>query len=592
MLKFGLALSILFVLNAFASNCDLKQNQSVVKRALGELTGKRPPLKLMESIHIKADQENGVKYLSRTEQDQFEVIIRNDKDGKSKVFYSEKAKKRLLAQRLIQLGLVEKTFKKNVSSKDPATEELRKKLFQINELANKRVKEKYREEEVDLRSKARNGDLRAKEDLEDLLEELDDARGQILSQMIMSHLNEKELDVFFNKIDDIEFLKQIKSELEGPVNTDMNTIYIVDSDERLYIKEYPERGVFQHSSFNGGEPVYSAGRIHIQNGDLAYIDNSSGHYKPNVDHLDFSLRLLSDLGVDVNSATRMITGDYSYEIVMALRKENNETQILRPITMNPREHSLDINNDVKYFNKNQKEGHRVVVKEDKDGVARLYHSEASQERLLKERLVSLFKRKYADFNHLGLEKLKKRFDELDQELKEYIKSNHEPRLENIHRNSMFGDSDAADEIKFLNARLLSEKLKEQFGEREKLGREIVEAILKNRESRKIAEYITEIKSKLEAPITTRGETIYVIDANGKIYLKEQPTKFIHYHSTLNGGEAMASGGDIQIVNGIPEYIDNASGHYRPDSDHFSWSISYLEKLGLDLSGTDKHIIGE
>ena len=131
MLKFGLALSILFVLNAFASNCDLKQNQSVVKRALGELTGKRPPLKLMESIHIKADQENGVKYLSRTEQDQFEVIIRNDKDGKSKVFYSEKARERLLAQRLIQLGLVEKTFKKIVSSKDPATEELRKKLFQI-----------------------------------------------------------------------------------------------------------------------------------------------------------------------------------------------------------------------------------------------------------------------------------------------------------------------------------------------------------------------------------------------------------------------------------------------------------------------------
>lgn len=56
---------------------------------------------------------------------------------------------------------------------------------------------------------------------------------------------------------------------------------------------------FNHSSFNAGKNVISAGIVQANNGCLTYIDNNSGHYKPTRQDLHGAISLLSNGGVDM-----------------------------------------------------------------------------------------------------------------------------------------------------------------------------------------------------------------------------------------------------------------------------------------------------
>jgi len=58
---------------------------------------------------------------------------------------------------------------------------------------------------------------------------------------------------------------------------------------------------FNHSSFNAGKNVISAGIVQANNGRLTYIDNNSGHYKPTRQHLHDAISLLSLGGVDMHN---------------------------------------------------------------------------------------------------------------------------------------------------------------------------------------------------------------------------------------------------------------------------------------------------
>jgi hypothetical protein len=44
--------------------------------------------------------------------------------------------------------------------------------------------------------------------------------------------------------------------------------------------------VFHHSSFLSGGDVIAAGTIHLHDGDIQRISNSSGHYQPSLSSLD------------------------------------------------------------------------------------------------------------------------------------------------------------------------------------------------------------------------------------------------------------------------------------------------------------------
>lgn len=89
-------------------------------------------------------------------------------------------------------------------------------------------------------------------------------------------------------------------------------MYAMDSYGNLFISKPPDdagvrtmlkdRGFafFNHSSFNAGREVTSAGMITIQSGMLRWIDNNSGHYKPTPDKVQQALKLLAADGLDVS----------------------------------------------------------------------------------------------------------------------------------------------------------------------------------------------------------------------------------------------------------------------------------------------------
>jgi hypothetical protein len=99
-------------------------------------------------------------------------------------------------------------------------------------------------------------------------------------------------------------------------------MYAMDSYGNLFISPPPtEAGVstmlkdggfsfFNHSSFNAGREVTSAGMICVQAGMLRWIDNNSGHYKPTPDKVQQALKMLAADGADV-SATVVGIGVYS-----------------------------------------------------------------------------------------------------------------------------------------------------------------------------------------------------------------------------------------------------------------------------------------
>ena len=64
-------------------------------------------------------------------------------------------------------------------------------------------------------------------------------------------------------------------------------------------RTYDPHGSVQHnhSSLNAGGDVISAGEIEFQAGQITYIDNASGHYKPTakqVQNCVYSLRMADD----------------------------------------------------------------------------------------------------------------------------------------------------------------------------------------------------------------------------------------------------------------------------------------------------------
>ena len=57
-------------------------------------------------------------------------------------------------------------------------------------------------------------------------------------------------------------------------------ITVMDGDGSLYASNSHLPGQFHHSSFLAGKPVAFAGEIEVQNGNLTWMSNKSGHYQP------------------------------------------------------------------------------------------------------------------------------------------------------------------------------------------------------------------------------------------------------------------------------------------------------------------------
>jgi hypothetical protein len=76
---------------------------------------------------------------------------------------------------------------------------------------------------------------------------------------------------------------------------DDKVMYVLDTANHLYIADGLRvgDGSFNHSSMLAGAPVLCAGEVMVNAaGRLIYIDNNSGHYKPNTDALISAVRFL------------------------------------------------------------------------------------------------------------------------------------------------------------------------------------------------------------------------------------------------------------------------------------------------------------
>jgi hypothetical protein len=92
-----------------------------------------------------------------------------------------------------------------------------------------------------------------------------------------------------------------------------NGIFVFGEDSKIYLSLNSQAGVFHHSSFLAGEPVWFAGEMGIENGSLVYLNNNSGHYAPRVRHGLRFLNQIEDAGVDLSKVAVDFHG-HGYEI--------------------------------------------------------------------------------------------------------------------------------------------------------------------------------------------------------------------------------------------------------------------------------------
>jgi hypothetical protein len=79
----------------------------------------------------------------------------------------------------------------------------------------------------------------------------------------------------------------------------------------------------------------------------------------------------------------------------------------------------------------------------------------------------------------------------------------------------------------------------------------------------------------------KGWEIYVMSPTGEIHMASQ--KIGKYqHSSLLAGAPTAAAGQIRVVNGKIEWLDNKSGHYKPGPKQVVQILHQLEKAGVSM----------
>ncbi len=122
------------------------------------------------------------------------------------------------------------------------------------------------------------------------------------------------------------------------VSTDVNwgkrvgEVWSMDRYGNMFVKNplsIPNKGrYFNHSSFNAGNDVICAGVcLFNPGGRLVYVDNGSGHYKPDSEAMRTALAFLAEEGVDLREMRvgllNPVTGEpVSYQALTVLRTPN------------------------------------------------------------------------------------------------------------------------------------------------------------------------------------------------------------------------------------------------------------------------------
>jgi hypothetical protein len=82
---------------------------------------------------------------------------------------------------------------------------------------------------------------------------------------------------------------------------------------------------------------------------------------------------------------------------------------------------------------------------------------------------------------------------------------------------------------------------------------------------------------------SEGRCIYVMDPSGKFYVSKWQSPGQFHHSSLLRGWPAAAAGEMRVVDGKLEYINDWSGHYQPFGRNTDQALTVLNHLGIDIS---------
>tara|TARA_Y100000817_G_scaffold308482_1_gene296289 strand:- start:1185 stop:1619 length:435 start_codon:yes stop_codon:yes gene_type:complete len=90
-----------------------------------------------------------------------------------------------------------------------------------------------------------------------------------------------------------------------------------------------------------------------------------------------------------------------------------------------------------------------------------------------------------------------------------------------------------------------------------------------------------------------GKYMYVMNKYGDIFalMYKQKYKNLYKHPSLSNKQEVASAGDFNIKEGEIIYINNKSGHYRPDKIHLTQFLHELS-LNIDISKIEVNNVKE
>jgi hypothetical protein len=129
------------------------------------------------------------------------------------------------------------------------------------------------------------------------------ADGSLKTMRKVTYLKEEERSSYELKIDEQGKCSTNSSALHTTDSKEHPHIFVIGVDGALLVAPYT-KGEFNHSSFYGGRPVLSAGRMHFTEGKLTRVENYSGHYQSDD---TMSLRILERLYDTMGEALAEVT---------------------------------------------------------------------------------------------------------------------------------------------------------------------------------------------------------------------------------------------------------------------------------------------
>jgi hypothetical protein len=78
----------------------------------------------------------------------------------------------------------------------------------------------------------------------------------------------------------------------------------------------------------------------------------------------------------------------------------------------------------------------------------------------------------------------------------------------------------------------------------------------------------------------QGKAIYVMDHSGNIYASTKHATGVFHHSSFLSGAPAAAAGEITVVNGVIQYMNRKTGHYKSSKNQLAQCANHLVSQGV------------